>query len=40
LWIGFLSHAISFLCPVSLRPYRLRRPCSPTFTSTTGCLTT
>ena len=38
LWIGSLSPVVSFLCPVSLRPYRLRRPCIHTSSGTTGCL--
>uniref|UniRef100_A0A8K9XEK4 Chromo domain-containing protein n=1 Tax=Oncorhynchus mykiss TaxID=8022 RepID=A0A8K9XEK4_ONCMY len=40
LWIGSLSPVVSSLCPVSLRPYRLRRPCLRTSSGTTGCPTT
>ena len=38
LWIIFLSPVVSSLCPVSLRPYRLRRPCLLTSSGTMGCL--
>ena len=38
LWIISLCPAVSFLCPVSLRPYRLQMPCLRTSSGTTGCL--